>query len=100
MTDEPQAHQDTEVDTYEGMQSEVDKHFEGSWERFLKAVQNASEVLHFVLTTHCATDDAKFQAWAASKELPPGWVQRFYMTLTADGRLKPIESEPGASSEN
>ncbi len=79
---------DTEVDSYEAIAAEVDKHFEGSWERFLKAVQNPSEVLHFVLTRHCATDPTKFEAWAKEKELPPGWVPRFYMTLTADGQLK------------
>jgi hypothetical protein len=94
MTDEPEAppqaptHEDTEVESYEAMQAEVDKHFEGSWERFLKAVENASEVLHFVLTHHCATDAAKFEAWAKEKQLPPGWVPRFYMTLTPDGQLK------------
>jgi hypothetical protein len=94
MTDETEAppegpvHEDTEVESYEAMQAEVDKHFEGSWERFLKAVQNASEVLHFVLVHHCGTEPSKFEAWAKEKELPPGWVQRFYMTLTPDGRLK------------
>jgi hypothetical protein len=88
---EPVLHErpdDTEVDTYDAMAAEVDKHFEGSWERFLKAVQNPSEVMHFVLTRHCATDPSKFEAWAKEKELPPGWVPRIYMTLTADGQLK------------
>ncbi len=95
MTDETQArdaddklHEDTDVDSYEAMQAEVDKHFEGSWERFLKAVQNASEVLHFVLTHHCGTDPTRFEAWATEKQLPAGWVPRFFTTLTADGQLK------------
>lgn len=86
--DEPKLHEDTEVESYDAMQAEVDKHFEGSWERFLKAVQNPSEILHFVLTRHCATDPSKFEAWATEKQLPPGWVPRFYMTLTPDGKLK------------
>ncbi|HWB76000.1 MAG TPA: hypothetical protein VG755_13620 [Nannocystaceae bacterium] len=79
---------DTDVDSYEAICAEVDKHFEGNWERFLKAVQNPKEILHFVLTRHCNTDPTKFEAWAKEKELPPGWVPRFYMTLTADGQLK------------
>jgi hypothetical protein len=92
--EEPQSHEDTEVDSYDAMQAEVDKHFEGSWERFLKAVQNASEVLHFVLTRHCGTDAARFEAWATEKQLPPGWVPRFFMTLTEDGQLKPQAPPP------
>lgn len=87
--EDPKLHEDTEVESYDAMQAEVDKHFEGSWERFLKAVENASEILHFVLTRHCGTDAAKFEAWATEKQLPPGWVPRFYMTLTPDGKLKP-----------
>ncbi|MBK8241243.1 MAG: hypothetical protein KBB21_10005 [Nannocystaceae bacterium] len=88
VTDTPEDRQDTEVDTYEGMQAEVDRHFGGSWEQFLKALQNPAEVMHFVLTKHCGTDAAKFEAWAKEKELPAGWVPRFYMTLTPDGQLK------------
>ena len=95
MADEPEVapppqdkHEDADVDDYDGIQAEVDKHFEGNWERFLKAVENPSEILHFVLTKHFGLDQKKFEAWAQEKQFPPGWVQRFYSTLTADGQLK------------
>lgn len=79
---------DSEADSYEALEVEVARHFEGSWEGFLKAVANPSEILHFVLHQHCAVDPAKFEAWAKEKQIPPGWVPRFYMTLTPDGQLK------------
>ena len=87
---------DTEADSYEAIQVEVDTHFGGSWEQFLKAVSNAKEVLHFVLVNRCETNPTKFEAWAEEIKLPVGWVQRFYMTLTPDGALKPDEPAPGA----
>jgi hypothetical protein len=99
MADEPEAeappteptapkHEDKDVDDYDGIQSEVDKHFAGSWESFLKAVENPAEILHFVLTKHFALDQKKFEAWANEQKFPPGWIQRFYSTLTPEGDLK------------
>jgi hypothetical protein len=80
--------EDTDADTYDAVQAEVDKHFEGSWERFLKAVENPAEILHFVLHNHCAVDAGKFIAWAKEKQLPPDWVPRFFSVLTPKGELK------------
>jgi hypothetical protein len=99
MADEPEAeappteptapkHEDKDVDDYDGIQSEVDKHFGGSWESFLKAVENPAEILHFVLTKHFALDQKKFETWANEQKFPPGWIQRFYSTLTPEGELK------------
>lgn len=98
MADEPEAeapaeptapkHEDKDVDDYDGIQSEVDKHFGGSWESFLKAVENPAEILHFVLTKHFGLDQKKFEAWANEQKFPPGWISRFYSTLTPDGQLK------------
>jgi hypothetical protein len=94
MTDETEAappgpqHEDTDVDNYDQIQAEVDKHFEGNWERFLKAVENPAEILHFVLKQHFGLDQQKFEKWAQEKQFPPGWVARFYSTLTPDGELK------------
>jgi len=81
-------HEDTDVDNYDGLQAEVDKHFEGSWERFLKAVENPAEILHFVLKHHFALNQRDFEAWAKEKQFPPGWIARFYSTLTPEGELK------------
>lgn len=88
MSNERTVPDDVDVGTYADVEAEVDKHFGGSWEDFLKAVQNPAEILHFVLVHECGKETAKFEAWAADKKLPPGWVPRFYGTLTADGELK------------
>jgi hypothetical protein len=77
----------TDVATYDDIQAEVDKHFEGDWEKFLKAVSNPAEILHFILKQEFEKDKDKFEAWAVEKKLPPDWVPRFYGTLTADGEI-------------
>jgi hypothetical protein len=94
MSDERTVPDDVDVGSYADVQAEVDKHFEGSWEKFLKAVQNPAEVLHFVLVHECDKQPEKFEAWAKDKKLPPAWVPRFYGTLTADGELKPSHGPP------
>lgn len=76
------------------IQAEVDRHFEGSWERFLKAVRNPSEIMHFVLHNHCGVDQKKFEAWAEQVKLPPDWVPRFYGMLTVEGELKASAEAP------
>jgi hypothetical protein len=76
-----------EVATYADIQIEVDKEFAGDWEKFLKAVANPAEILHFILTEEFELDKSKFEAWAVEKKLPGDWVPRFYSTLTAEGEL-------------
>lgn len=88
MTDERTAPEDVDVGTYADVQAEVDKHFGGSWEQFLRAVQNPAEILHFVLLHACEKDPQKFEAWAEDKGLPPDWVPRFFGTLTPEGDLQ------------
>jgi hypothetical protein len=94
MSEERNIPDDVDVGTYADVQAEVDKHFEGSWEGFLKAVQNPAEVLHFVLVHECNKEPQKFEAWAKEKKLPPAWVARFYGTLTADGELAADANQP------
>jgi hypothetical protein len=84
----PEKHEDADVNDYDGIQAEVDKHFEGNWERFLKAVENPVEILHFVLKQHFGLDQHKFENWAKEKQFPPGWIARFYSTLTPEGEIK------------
>lgn len=77
----------TQVTTYAEIEAQVKEHFDGSWERFLKAVENPAEILHFVLVYEYDKDRSAFEAWAKDKALPPDWVPRFYSTLTAEGEL-------------
>jgi hypothetical protein len=88
MSDAPERPDSTDVDTYSEIETEVDKHFEGSWENFFKAVKNPAEVLHFILADHFGLEREKFEAWAQEKKLPPDWVPRFYGTLNEKGELK------------
>jgi hypothetical protein len=76
-----------DVNTYAEIQTEVDKHFAGDWEKFLKAVANPAEILHFILKEEFELDKTKFESWAQEKKLPGDWVPRFYSTLTAEGEL-------------
>lgn len=87
MGDAPHEEDTTEVETYDDIEVEVSNRFDGDWVRFLRAVTNPAEILHFVLAEHCDKDRDAFEKWAQSKELPPDWVPRFYGTLTADGEL-------------
>jgi hypothetical protein len=86
MADTPE---ETEAGSYADIQGEVNKHFAGNWENFLKAVTNPAEILHFVFEAHCKKDRDKFAAWASRQGIPDDWLPRFYMTLDDDGDLKP-----------
>ncbi len=79
----------TEASTYADVQSEVNRHFGGSWEGFLKAVSNPADILFFVYGTHFDKDREKFEAWSKRQSIPEDWIPRFFMTLTEDGELKP-----------
>jgi hypothetical protein len=86
---EPTEREDTEAGTYVDLEREVDEHFDGSWERFLKAVRNPSEILYFVLWRHCDGQAPKIEAWAKDKKLPADWIPRFFGMLTHDGNFRP-----------
>lgn len=91
----------TTAGKFHEIQREVDTHFGGEWERFLKALSNPAEILHFVLWQHCGGAKEKFEAWAESNKLPPDWVPRFYGMLTPEGEL-PVSAdapEPAPESE-
>lgn len=89
MSEQTPDRQDSEAGSYVELQGEVDKHFDGSWEAFLKAVGNPAEILYFVLWRHCDGKAHKIEAWAKDKDLPPDWLPRFYGMLTHDGRFRP-----------
>lgn len=91
---------DTEAGAYHEVQAQVEAHFEGSWEGFLKAVQNPAEILHFVMWGHCGGDKEKFEGWATDKDLPPDWVPRFYGMLTPDGQLPDDADAPEPAPES
>jgi hypothetical protein len=78
---------DTSVETFADIEIEVNRHFDGNWKKFLLAVENPAEILHFVLSEHFDRDRAKFESWSKEQELPPDWVPRFYGTLTPEGEL-------------
>lgn len=80
---------DTEAGSYVDLQKQVDAHFSGSWEGFLKALENPAEVLYFVLWRHCEGKADKMEAWAKDKELPPDWIPRFFGMLTHTGEFRP-----------
>ena len=80
---------DSEAGSYDDLQGEVDAHFGGEWDGFLKAVRNPAEILYFVLWNHCDGKSAKIEAWAKEKELPPDWLPRFYGLLTNKGEFRP-----------
>ena len=104
MSDQPQR-DDSEAGSYDSLQAEVDKHFGGKWDPFLKAVRNPAEILYFVLWSQCEGKAANIEAWAKEKELPPDWLPRFYGMLTPKGEVRadavtrapeapePVESE-------
>jgi hypothetical protein len=108
VSDEPELPESTEANSYPEIEAEVSKHFDGDWRKFLLAVENPAEVLHFVLKEHFGKDQGKFAAWAERKGLPRDWLPRFYMTLTDDGELGPeiIQAEapadplPSSSTED
>lgn len=89
--------EDTDVGSYEDIEREVLKHFEGSWEKFFKALRNPADVLYFVLTHKFGKDKAAFEAWAQEKALPGNWVPRFYGLLDAQGNLVPKEEPEPAT---
>lgn len=93
---------DTEAGSYVDLQREVDQHFDGSWEKFLKAVANPAEILYFVLWRQCGGQASKIEAWAKDKQLPPDWLPRFYGMLTQDGQFRPdavTRPEPPPAAE-
>jgi len=81
--------EDTDAGSYEDIEREVFKHFEGSWEKFLKALRNPADILHFVMARKFGKDKVAFEAWAKEKQLPGNWVPRFYGLLDADGEFLP-----------
>jgi|GEM_PF-2243841 len=81
--------EETEAGSYADIQGEVNKHFSGNWEKFLLAVNNPAEILHFVFAGHCGKDREKLESWAKRQGIPEDWMPRFYMTLGEDGELKP-----------
>lgn len=91
--------EDTHAGTYEDIEAEVQRHFGGEWPRFLKALRNPGEVLHFVLTYKFDKDTKAFEAWAAEKQLPPDWVPRFYGMLDPNGDLPPPQEGPDRVEE-
>jgi hypothetical protein len=90
---------DSEVGSYLDVQAEVDKHFAGDWEKFLKAVRNPAEILYFVLWRQCDGKAHKLEAWAKDKGLPADWLPRFYGMLKPDGQFREgvVTSAPDAS---
>lgn len=80
---------DSEAGSYVELQGEVEKHFDGNWENFLKAVRNPSEILYFVLWRLCEGKATKLEAWAKDKKLPADWLPRFYGMLTPEGQFRP-----------
>ena len=84
----PQRPADSEAGSYVELQREVDKHFAGSWEGFLKAVRNPAEVLYFVLWRQCDGKAHKMETWAKEKGIPADWLPRFYGMLTPDGQFR------------
>lgn len=98
--DTPERPPTASAGAYHEIQSEVDAHFGGDWERFLKALSNPAEILHFVLWQHCQGGKEKFEAWATSKKLPPDWVPRFYGLLTPEGHLPARDETPEPAPES
>ena len=90
---------DSEVGSYLDVQAEVDKHFAGDWEKFLKAVRNPAEILHFVLWRQCDGKADNLRSWAAEKKLPADWVPRFFGMLDPKGYFREgvVTSAPDAS---
>lgn len=84
----PQRPDDSEAGSYVDVQREVDKHFAGSWENFLKAVRNPAEILYFVLWRQCDGKADKLRSWAAEKKLPADWVPRFFGMLDPKGQFR------------
>lgn len=95
----PQRPDDSEADSYVDVQREVDTHFGGSWEGFLKAVRNPAEILYFVLWRQCDGKAHKLEAWAKDKGLPADWLPRFYGMLTPEGQFRAgvVTNAPDAS---
>jgi hypothetical protein len=89
----------TSVNTFADIELEVNKHFKGEWKKFLIAVENPAEIMHFILTEHFGRDTKKFEAWSKEQELPPDWVPRFYGTLTPEGELQPQHRSPPDEDE-
>ncbi|MCA9709988.1 MAG: hypothetical protein KDK70_29385 [Myxococcales bacterium] len=89
MSDQDPEREDSEAGTYDDLQREVDKHFDGKWENFLKAVRNPAEILYFVLWNQCDGQAPKIEAWAKDQGLPADWLPRFYGMLTARGEFRP-----------
>lgn len=86
--DTPPARDDAQATNYDDIEAEVNKHFEGKWENFFKAVSNPAEIMHFILHSKCGGTAESFEAWAKEKDLPTDWLGRFFSTLTEDGALK------------
>jgi hypothetical protein len=84
----PQRPDDSEAGSYVELQREVDTHFAGSWENFLKAVRNPAEILYFVLWRQCDGKSHKMESWAKDKGLPGDWLPRFYGMLTPQGQFR------------
>lgn len=101
MSDQRPLPESSEANTYVELETEVSKHFAGDWRKFLLAVANPAEILHFVLKEHFAKEQEKFEAWFERKGLPNDWLSRFYMTLDEDGELKPetVASEAPPEAE-
>lgn len=92
---------DSEAGSYAELQREVDQHFAGSWENFLKAVRNPAEILYFVLWRACDGKADKLRSWATEQKLPADWVPRFFGMLDPKGQFRegvitraPEEPEP------
>jgi len=88
VSETPQRPEDSDADSYVGLQAEVDEHFAGNWADFLKAVRNPAEILYFVLWRLCDGKAHKLEAWAKEKQLPADWLPRFYGMLTPDGQFR------------
>jgi hypothetical protein len=86
MADTPE---ETEAASYADIQGEVNKHFAGNWKKFLLAVNNPAEILHFVFANYCKRDKGAFEAWGKQQGVPEDWIPRFFMTLDEGDDLKP-----------
>lgn len=89
MSEQPPEREDSEAGSYDDLQAEVDRSFNGKWDDFLKAVANPAEVLFFVLWNKCSGKASEIEAWAKDVDLPPDWLPRFYGMLTPKGEFRP-----------
>ena len=90
---------DAEAADFSDINFQVQRHFKGDWNKFLIAVANPIEILHFILSDHFGMDTDKFEAWAKEEKLPDDYIPRFYTALTPEGEIKPEFLTPADAGE-